>query len=334
MNNALSHDTPEVSVVMTAFNAERWLAEAIESTLGQTHASFEFLIVNDGSTDRTGEIIDAYARSDARIVPIHHENWGMGNSLNHAIDLARNEWIVRIDADDIMMPDRIERQLAFLAEHPEVSLSASLAFIVGENGTTRWATTTDLLTLDDYARYRDSGMNIPLLHPAVIMRKSIVQAVGGYRQEYWSCDDMDLWYRMVEHGAVTLVQPDHLLKYRVHHGSVSGAKTRDQIMKIRWVKRSMQCRRSALPEPTLGEFRAWERGQPLHSRLQRYWAETAEVLYRTGTVYRCSGQMPRAVFNVALSALLNPGYAKRKLKSKLVNIVKHRRLPGAQQTSA
>src|SRR3954451_4203431 len=100
----------KVSVLMPAFNAEHYILEAVESVLSQTHTDFELIIVDDGSTDNTLSVVEPYARKDKRVKVISHPNMGISHSLNRALDLASNEWIVCMHADDIMLPNRIERQ--------------------------------------------------------------------------------------------------------------------------------------------------------------------------------------------------------------------------------
>ena len=101
-----------ISVLMTVYNGERWLAEAIESVLKQTYTDFEFLITDDGSTDGTLEIAKRYARRDSRLSVISHPNWGISRSVNHALGLLKTDWVARFDSDDVMEPNRLERQLA------------------------------------------------------------------------------------------------------------------------------------------------------------------------------------------------------------------------------
>src|SRR6476661_6812532 len=104
-------NTELVSILMPAHNAQRYLTEAVRSVLAQTHVNFELLAIDDGSTDRTGRILRSFANQDPRVKVVAHENRGMGRALNGAMEVARGEWLIRMDADDVMLPHRIERQL-------------------------------------------------------------------------------------------------------------------------------------------------------------------------------------------------------------------------------
>jgi len=112
---------PKVSVIMPVFNGEQGIREAIDSILGQTYSDFEFLIVNDRSTDGSESIINEYARHDARIVLLHNgKEKGIVGALNTGLENARGEYLARMDADDISVPARFEKQLRFLEEHRDV----------------------------------------------------------------------------------------------------------------------------------------------------------------------------------------------------------------------
>ena len=114
---------PKVSVLMPAYNSEAFVAEAIESILNQTYTDFEFIIINDGSTDKTAEIIDEYAKNDSRIKFINnHKNQGLIAVLNQGLDLCTGEYVARMDSDDISMPQRFEKQVQYMDEHQEVGI--------------------------------------------------------------------------------------------------------------------------------------------------------------------------------------------------------------------
>src|SRR5262249_10266218 len=115
-------ENPKVSVAMSVHNGERFLAEATDSILGQTFRDFELILVDDGSTDGSGAIADAYQRKDTRVRVIHQHKFGLVAALNQACEQARGEYIARMDADDVAIPDRLVRQVAFMDAHPEVAV--------------------------------------------------------------------------------------------------------------------------------------------------------------------------------------------------------------------
>ncbi len=125
---------PLVSVVMSVYNGERFLREAIESILSQTFRDFEFIIVNDGSTDGTAGILNSYALSDSRVRVFEQENMGQCASDNRGCSLARGKYIARMDSDDVSMRDRLERQIAFLENHEKVGLLGGAVEIIDDRG--------------------------------------------------------------------------------------------------------------------------------------------------------------------------------------------------------
>lgn len=306
-----------VSVLLPAFNAEKYLAEAVDSVLAQTHDNFELLLINDGSTDGTAEMIDAYAARDSRVRAIHHPNWGMGASLNHAIELAQHDWIARMDADDIMLPNRLDRQAQFIADNPDVDVAATLVEMIDAEGNPRWKTSSELVDRTTFHRHVRENRVLHIYHPSVLMRKSIVQAVGGYRQQFWSADDMDLWNRIAEGGGLILVQPEHLLQYRIHPDSASIADARDQMAKRDWVIACTMRRRQGLPEISFEEFLNSERSTSRVKRLVKTRQVMVETLYKRGTTLYLNGQRTGAVVPIAAAMLLNPVYCAGRIRSML-----------------
>ena len=117
---------PMVSVLMAVYNAEKYLTEAVESILVQTFADFEFLIIDDGSVDGSAAILEDYAESDERVKVIHNsENLGLTKSLNIGLKLTQGKFIARIDADDVAVPERFEKQITFMDDHPDIGVCGS-----------------------------------------------------------------------------------------------------------------------------------------------------------------------------------------------------------------
>ena len=210
---------PRISVIMSVYNNEAYLAAAIESILEQTFGDFEFLIVDDGSTDGSGPIMDSYAARDARIRVTHQRNQGLVASLNRMIYEARAPLIARKDGDDIAMPERLARQLAFLDEHPDHGVVGSWTRCIDETGAERQELCRDHPT--SHEALLDSLDRGPLLcHSSVVMRADILRSVGGYRPQYRHCEDYDLWLRLVERTRITSIA-ERLMLYRHSDEQVS-----------------------------------------------------------------------------------------------------------------
>lgn len=211
-------NTPRISVAMSVYNNAVYLSHAIESILAQTFGDFEFLIVDDGSTDDSGAIIDRFAADDPRIAPIHQANAGLIASLNRVIDVARAPLIARMDGDDIALPERFERQIAFLDANPSIGVLGTGCTVIEEDG--RPSTYRFENVVSTEAILDDLQNGPPLCHPSVMMRRDAVRSVGGYHRAYRHCEDYDLWLRLSEHVRMANL-PDRLLLYRHSASQVS-----------------------------------------------------------------------------------------------------------------
>jgi len=210
---------PKISVLMSCYNAERWLSKAIESVLCQSLGDFEFIIVNDGSTDRTKEILELYARKDSRVCVLDKQNTGLADSLNCGIRVAQGEWIARLDADDVCDPRRLERQLDHVLRNPETVLLGS-GFVeideVGREIKTHLYPTQHRQLL---RRLERVGAFFP--HSSAFFRRSMVIGAGGYRPRIRRAQDHDLWLRLSSKGTIAcLALPLVLIRkhgYQISH---------------------------------------------------------------------------------------------------------------------
>ncbi len=219
-----------VTVLMPVYNAERYLRESISSVLDQTHKEFEFLIINDGSTDNTREIVSSFA--DSRIH--YHENdqnMGMVATLNRGLELASNELIARQDGDDLCAPERLERQVDFMNAHLQTPLTGALSSVIDQDGDEVYAGVLEKPLEPLGVRWFQMFDN-PFVHTSVMFRKKVVVGeFGGYR---WSdcCSDFDLWTRVAT-VYPTMNLPQRLVKHRVHSDSIIGSMFGDDKEKLK-----------------------------------------------------------------------------------------------------
>ena len=208
---------PQVSVVMSTYNNEATVREAVASILAQTCADFEFLIVNDGSTDRTPEVLGEF--DDPRLRLLHNpENIGLTRSLNKAIGLASGPFIARQDADDVSMPQRLEKQVAFMREHGDVALLGTSRATLDDAGNT--ISVTRLPEAPDYHRLLQSNC---LAHGSVMLRREVLDEVGGYNEDFRLSQDYDLWLRIAKRHRVRNL-PEPLYGVRRHGNRVTLSK--------------------------------------------------------------------------------------------------------------
>jgi len=237
----------KVSVLMSVYNGERWLAESIESVLNQTFTDFEFLIVNDGSTDGSGEIINRYAEQDSRIFVFDKPNTGLADSLNYGIARAKGEWIARIDADDVCEQERLQKQLDLASHYPNVVLIGSgLTQIneLGEVGKKYWLPVEHKKLVRRLLRMRPF-----FAHSSAFYKTEAVQLVGGYRTRIKRAQDYDLWLRLSEKGELACISKP-LIKCRKHADQVSHEEGgRRQLVDSHVAITSYWLRRSGVADP-------------------------------------------------------------------------------------
>lgn len=206
---------------MSVHNGERWLAEAIDSVLAQTFGDFEFLIHDDGSTDRSPAILAEYAARDRRIILSRGANIGLAGALNLLIGKARGELLARMDADDVCRPNRFELQVEYMDQNLDCVVLGGYIRIIDAAG----RPVVDLtIPLDhsDIDRNNIRGVT-SIWHPTVMMRKATVLQFQGYDESYLSAQDQDLWLRLAESGRLANL-PEIVLEYRIHDRSISGSR--------------------------------------------------------------------------------------------------------------
>jgi len=296
-----------LTVLMSMYNSAAYLREAIESTLAQTMGDFEFLIIDDGSKDDSLEISREYEKKDKRIKLVYHANWGAPASLNHAVEsAASHEWLFRMDPDDVMMPNRLERQLAFLNANPDLAVASSLVYLIDADGTEIGRSRSPYTTREAVKACIDGPGLIGFHHPAVAMRKSVFQAVGGYRKQYWPADDLDLWNRIADRGHMMLVQEEFLMKYRLHGKSICMTAGRHQVLTSDWVEESKQRRRAGLPEHTFDQFVAVRNARPWPARVNDFRKTMARTWYKAATHHWSRHNYLRFAPNIAGAMLFEP----------------------------
>jgi glycosyltransferase involved in cell wall biosynthesis len=224
--------------VLPVRNGLPYLIEAVESILRQTFADFEFLIIDDASTDETPQYLRSLSDPRVRVIT-HDRSYGVADSLNHGIALATAPLIARQDADDISEPRRFERQLAWLAGHPECVVLGSQVDKIDAAGKVIEHFPRPL-TEGDFLRHFASYAN-PFTHGSVMMRRDRVLAVGGYRGRIRYAEDYDLWLRLDGPGALCN-HPDTLYRYRVHDEQICVRKYEDSSADC-WVSQVLHAER-------------------------------------------------------------------------------------------
>jgi glycosyltransferase involved in cell wall biosynthesis len=222
---------PRVSVVMSVYNEEQYVGEAIDSILCQTFQDFEFVIVDDGSVDRTPAVLKGF--DDPRLKVHHQANQGQSAALNQGIRLSTGGYIARMDGDDISLPGRLEKEVSLLESHPEIGLVGTWCIKVDtKTGHER----VQSLPEDDSAIRRFMIVDNPFIHSSVMIRKDVLDRVGLYKEGLiWQ--DYELWVRIAGHHRMANI-PEPLVIRRKHPENITSTsrKSREfwELLKIQW----------------------------------------------------------------------------------------------------
>lgn len=264
-NIAAKSIAPTISVAMPVYNGGRYLAEAIDSILAQTFYDFELIIIDDGSTDDSLQVLREYEQRDPRIRLIAQENKNLATTLNDIVDLAHGEWIARMDQDDIALPQRFERQLQWLKEtDSDIAGTWAKLFGTADKRILKHAQT-------DSAIKMELLFGSPFAHPTVMMKTKLVKQLR-YDKAWEKCEDYDLWERAARAGWQMTNVPEVLLLYRQHEAQIStSASTFQQLLtqKIRrrywefvsepmrlekgWIDEILKLREPSPPKPNMND---------------------------------------------------------------------------------
>ena len=261
-----------VTILMSVYNGEKYLHEAVESILNQTFSGFEFLIIDDASKDGTPEILHEYAEKDQRIrVETNAENLGLTTSLNKGLRLARGEYVARMDADDISDPTRLEKQIKYMQNHPEIGLLGTAYHSIDEKG--NYIRTNYPETSDTAIRWRMLFRNA-FIHTSIIIRREILT-----KNSLFYCDklpysqDMDLWVELMDYvKAANLREP--LVYLRRHDNSISARHLKKQefiATKISYRQLSTLVPDSTLSFKEVQVLREWHREFPKQLEKEQFY---------------------------------------------------------------
>ncbi|MDR7666382.1 glycosyltransferase [Methanosarcina sp. Z-7115] len=207
----MGENIPKISVIMPVYKGDNYLSEAVDSILNQTFSDFEFIIICDDPTNKTRHVLDKYKQNDSRIRIYYQERQGLVNSLNKGISLAKGEYIARMDADDISLPARFERQVEFMDNNPEIGISGTWVRTVGDVPGAIWKHPCDHETIKSRMLFETV-----IAHPSIIARKELFSKNGfAYMQDEVYAEDYGLWVRAAK--VVKLANlPKILIHYRIH----------------------------------------------------------------------------------------------------------------------
>ena len=266
---------PKVSVIIPAYNAAPFIRETLASVFNQTYKDFEVVIVDDGSTDETAEILASYGD---RIRWATKEHQGQASAVNRAVSMARGEYFAYFDADDIMLPKKLEIQARYLDEHPEVDAvySSDKYYCESREQTVRKRSNP----LDSFNLLQDCF----ILRTAVMHRRACVERLGPFKEKITGSDDWDMWVRISEHYRMDFID-QVLSEYRIHGKNISQTRPK-RLDHYRWVRK------------IIVEDACERRGRPFWLRMMAFSAKASWMLGKTPVLGECSLRLWSVFFRV------------------------------------
>ncbi len=219
-------ETPKVTGLITAYNSGRFIYRSVDSFLTQTFTDFEVVVVDDGSTDGTGAVLDEYARRDPRVRVFHQENSGPAGAGNRGFAEARGEYVAILDHDDIAVPDRFAKQVAYLDSHPEVAVVGGGLTVIDVRERKRQ---TDHYPTEPSDMRRALYQGPAINHSSSMMRLDLIRRIGGYRLAFDYTVDVDLFLRIADHAELASIW-DVVVYYRAHANQVTGRHSPVQLL--------------------------------------------------------------------------------------------------------
>lgn len=292
---------PRVSAFISVYNGDQWLEEAIDSLLTQTETDFEVVVVDDGSTDRTKTILDSY--SDPRLRVITKENEGLGSPLNPLLRECRGQYIMRADADDICMPDRMRLQADFLDANPEVVIvGAQLRHFT--DGTVGGSSTLPLSNSEIVQGMRHSIHTIS--HPTTMWRRSLLDRIEGYLWD-GAGEDWSLLLESARHGELANI--NQVLYHRRIHGASASSQGAEGVLEgFSFARKRYDRFLEGDPDYTVEDYYR-ERNQGMIARLALAARVRSSLFQRRAQAERFSGNEARGIAFLGLAAILNPRVA-------------------------
>lgn len=289
-----------ISVLMTAYNAGKYLKPAVDSILTQSFSDFEFVIVNDGSTDGSSAYLNSIR--DPRVKVFNEPNRGTAGATNFGLPFCSRKYVLRMDADDISFPERLGRQYEFMEQHPEVALVGTQVQMIGE---TRTGLGIAMPLDHDSIMNALMQLNHGMCHGSCMFRNALIRKIDGYWDLHHTYDDWDMFLRISEHGKLANL-PDVLYQYRLLPTSLVGSRSLEMRAYYQYAVNRAIRRRDGKPHQSIEEFFLEHRKRPWLRRKLETIGVYALDQYRVANGEICDGEKLRGYSRLAWSAVCSP----------------------------
>jgi hypothetical protein len=301
---------------MAVYNGERFLADSVESVLNQTMPELELIVVDDGSTDASPAILASYARRDARVKILRQDHAGVPAAANAAIRRASYDLIARVDSDDCMLPNRLERQMEFIQARPELQVACSNCFFINAAGK-RIGSSSCRVDIDRGKRELRPALFLEIVQSTVLMRKEAFLRVGGYREDLAYAEDRDLWGRFTTGGFSIACQNEFLVDFRLHGGAMTMKRAALQQEICGHIDENVRRRLQGKPELSLREYRAARQCEPFLRRLRENARFFALHAFKRASRHYGEGQYWKCALSLAAAVSLNPAPILRRVANRV-----------------
>lgn len=294
---------------MPVFNQENYLSEAIESVLNQSLKNFEFLLLDDGSTDSSAQIIGYYATVDNRIKAFYGPNHGKCEATNMLASLAQGFFLAFMDADDVMMPDRLETQIEFHLKNPKVDATSSHCYYINEKskglGQQNYP---GLQTIEECNKIRENKIIIQCSFTALMTTKSAFLTLKGLSADKWPCEDFDFFNRLIDHGYSLVIIQTPLMKYRLHASAITEQNPLAVFEKIGWVFKCIELRRKNEAEIPFESYKMLRDADSTWKKLNRKRFEYSQIYFRRAGISMLSKKYFDFTIQLITASLLSPSH--------------------------
>jgi glycosyltransferase involved in cell wall biosynthesis len=313
----IDENAPGISVIMPAYNSTKYIGEAIQSILNQTYTKWELIVVDDGSTDDTVQVVQKYIDQDSRIRLYKNEHGGPSQARNTAIEHAQYDWLALLDADDIALPQRFAKQIAAATADPEVAVWGSFVSHINAKGKILSIHKVGPTSILEFQEQLKKGYVPQVINPSVLMKKEMINKVGDYDKDFPAAQDLELFDRIAQHGPIVAVS-EVLTYYRVHGDAISMSKFFTQRELAAYVRLRSQNRISGTETPSLADYLSAQKQTSLVNRMMKRHSDYYAYFYRRAGHEYSQDHFIRACWYLTVSSFLNPRYALRRVwKQKL-----------------
>lgn len=311
-----------VSVIIPCKNIGKFIGKAIQSILNQTYQNFEIIIINDGSTDDSGKVIDEFAKSDNRITHLYlKQSVGLSEALNIGIRLSKHDWIARMDGDDISLPTRLEKQIGYINKYPDLKLVGCLPFYIDENDKIIGKMNLDTFTPEEWRKKISRGKLIFIPGGASMFHKPTILKLGGFSKEFEFIEDLEINMRLALNGHLILNVPEYLYKYRKREPAITADAYRIN-KKIRWIKERVRSHMTGTHLPTYEEYCLIEESKPFLQRMRILKEDLGSLFFKKFGLSMVKSKPVRAVMFLLCALFVKPSYALHKLRPQLNDMFK------------